>query len=304
MNSFDYVLYLKAKKTVDDRALNRLVLEEMAKYISSVESSKAGSSPQILELAAGAGTMLQRLVEWNLVRNVRYTMLDIQASYIEQAKAHTCAWAKECGFDVRNLSDKVYLHRREQTIEIDFVVADVHSFFADNKTSSYDLVIANAFFDLVDASSLLPQIFSSLRNGGGFYFSINFDGETIFLPEVDSTLDQQITKDYHDSMNQQKVNGRSVSGTRAGRNLFIDIRNAGGNILKAGSSDWVVFPQQGNYLAKEDFFLECILRTVEETLGDNQSYDLSSWLAKRHQQIKDKELIYIAHQLDFFGVYP
>ena len=54
--SLDYARYLAAKTTVDDRALNRHVLAELCRLM------RAGA-PRLLEVGAGLGTMVARLMD-------------------------------------------------------------------------------------------------------------------------------------------------------------------------------------------------------------------------------------------------
>ena len=56
----DYARYLAAKTTVDDRALNRHVLAELRRIMPA-------GAPRVLEVGAGLGTMVARLMDWGVV---------------------------------------------------------------------------------------------------------------------------------------------------------------------------------------------------------------------------------------------
>jgi hypothetical protein len=80
------------------------------------------------------------------------------------------------------------------------------------------------------------------------------------------------------------------------------LRAAGGEILAAGSSDWVVFAPEGVYPADEAYFLHFIIDTVRGALdGAIAPERIDAWASARHAQIERDILVYIAHQLDFFG---
>ena len=111
----------------------------------------------------------------------------------------------------------------------------------------------------------------------------------------------QIIADYHRVMDQQRPEGRRVTGTRTGRYLLTQIPSAGAKIIAAGASDWVVFPHDQKYAEQEDYFLHSIINTISDTLHEQTSYPIKSWLDERHQQINRGELVYIAHQLDVLG---
>jgi hypothetical protein len=111
-------------------------------------------------------------------------------------------------------------------------------------------------------------------------------------------LDAQIEALYHQSMDTRPSGGDS----RAGRHLFAHLEQAGAQILSAGASDWVVYPHGGEYPADEAYFLNYILGFFESSLGDHLELNqvaFRDWLQKRREQVDRRQLIYIAHQVDF-----
>jgi len=292
---FDFTHYLAAKKTVDDRALNRPVLEQL---VINLPEQTVAAPLHVLEVAAGIGTMLERLLEWDVLTNVVYTALDQQATYLAEAARRLPQWAAQQGFQVESTSPQQFkLQRAGQYITVNLVAADLFDFMrlAENQ-GQWDLLIAHAFLDLVDLSVALPQILGLLKPNGLYYFTINFDGETILLPQIQ--WNTEVINNYHWAMNQPQ----KVGGTRSGRMLFPQLQAAGAQILAAGSSDWVVYPHHNGYLHEEAYFLHCIIDTIEATLHGKTPLNLTAWLAQRHAQIERGELIYIAHQLDFCGI--
>jgi len=143
-----------------------------------------------------------------------------------------------------------------------------------------------------------------LKPGGLCYFTINFDGATIFEPVIDPALDAQIETLYHRSMDERITDGQPSGDSRSGRHLFHLLPRAGVEILAAGSSDWVVFGRGGSYPADEAYFLHAILHFVEVTLTGHPELDqkdFARWMTERRRQIAAGELVYIAHQMDFVG---
>jgi hypothetical protein len=121
---------------------------------------------------------------------------------------------------------------------------------------------------------------------------------TTFEPTIDHALDAKIERLYHESMDKRATGGDSKSG----RHLFGHLRDAGVKILEAGSSDWVVYAQDGRYAEDEAYFLHFILHFFEESLKGHAELDrtrFADWLKERHAQIGRGELVYIAHQMDF-----
>jgi hypothetical protein len=101
--------------------------------------------------------------------------------------------------------------------------------------------------------------------------------------------------------------GRPSGDSRAGQHLFGQLKAAGAEIVQAGASDWVVFSGKAGYPQDEAYFLHFILHTVHQARAGRpelESGQLDAWIARRHRQVEDGELVYIAHQVDFFGRMP
>ena len=290
-DAFDFTRYLASKRTVDDRALNRHVWQKLA---DAVDGKLPRDRPlRVLEVGAGIGTMVERCVEWGLFSrsgfDVSYTAIDSEESNVEVARrrlAHLTS-GREAG-----------LRARLET-------ANLYDFAARRENRQrFDLIIAHALLDLLHLPTALPVLLQMVPPNGLFYFSINFDGATLFLPEVDPELDGRIEALYHRSMDTRTADGQPSGDSRTGRRLFHALRACGAEVLAAGSSDWVVHPVGGAYPADEAYFLGCILHFVEVTLREHPELDgseLEDWITLRRQQVARGELMYVAHQLDFFG---
>ena len=100
------------------------------------------------------------------------------------------------------------------------------------------VLIANAVLDLVDVRAALPGLLRLLVPGGVYWFTINYDGETIFAPG--HPLDDQVMRAYHCDMDERIRYGLPAGESRTGRGLFHHLRDARAPALAAGSSDWVV----------------------------------------------------------------
>jgi len=186
---------------------------------------------------------------------------------------------------------------------IEIVASDLDGFLASEFTP-FDLVIANAFLDLVDLPAVLPGLSRLARRGGLFLFSITFDGLTAFEPETDADLDCRVVDLYHRTMDERIVNGKPSGGSRCGRHLLTLMPACGYRIIAAGSSDWIVHPRDGGYPAEERYFLSCILTFFEESLSARKELpkaELRRWLDLRRAQLAAGELVFLAHQLDILA---
>jgi trans-aconitate methyltransferase len=304
--TYSFARYLAAKKSVDDRALNQRVLQTLTRALSEIPSR---SPLRVLEVGAGIGTMVERLLDWRVLKNATYTAVDGDPQIIGEACRHVPDWATSYGYDLKAQGpEKMSLRKGAQNILVEFETIAIADFaLRERGQRSWDLLIANAFLDLVDVPSTLPLLFSLLRPGGLFYFTINFDGDTIFQPEIDPMLDIQITALYHETMNRRVISGKPSGDSCTGRHLFASIRACGAELLDAGSSDWVVFAGSNGYPEDEAYFLHHIIHTIHTSLNGHPDLDadlLASWTRERHRQVERATLVYIAHQLDFLGRVP
>jgi SAM-dependent methyltransferase len=294
--SSGYARYLAAKTTVDDRALNRQVLAELRRLMPA-------GAPRVLEVGAGLGTMVARLLDWGVVGAGEYVLLDADRQLLDCSRRWLRDWAATRAVPCGLLPDGVQLG----DLRVRLVHAELGGYLEAAHREPADVLIASAVLDLVDVPAVLPGLLRLLVPGGVYWFTINYDGESIFAPG--HPHDDQVMRAYHRDMDERIRYGRPAGESRTGRRLFQHLRDAGALALAAGSSDWVVYPApDGNYPADEAYFLRSILTTIRDALRNRQDWvdpaQLADWLAVRCQQLAAGELVYIAHQLDFVGHWP
>jgi hypothetical protein len=292
----DYARYLAAKTTVDDRALNRQVLAELCRLMPA-------GAPRVLEVGAGLGTMVARLMDWGTVRAGEYILLDADRHLLDRSRRWLSDWA--AARDMR--SDLMPDGLRVGDLRVRLVHAELGSYVEAAQEALADVLIANAVLDLMDVPAVLPGMLRLLTSGGIYWFTINYDGETIFAPA--HLHDDQIMQAYHRDMDERFRYGRPAGESRTGRRMFHYLRAAGAPALAAGSSDWVVHAgPDRKYPGDEAYFLRCILNTIQNALHNRRDRVepavLADWLAERGRQLAAGELVYIAHQLDFVGRSP
>jgi len=303
MTSFDeasmtsgYARYLAAKTTVDDRALNRHVLAELRRLMPA-------GAPRVVEVGAGLGTMVARLLGWGVVGAGEYILLDADRQLLDDSRRWLRDWAAARGLRSELLPDGL----RVGDLRVRLEHAELGRYLEAAHGAQADVLIANAVLDLVDVPAVLPGLLRLLVPGGVYWFTINYDGESIFAPG--HLHDDQVMQAYHRDMDERVRYGRPAGDSRTGRRLFQYLRAAGAPALAAGSSDWVVSAgPDGNYPGDEAYFLRSILSTIQNALRSRQDRvepaNLADWLAARGRQLAAGELVYIAHQLDFVGRSP
>ena len=276
--AYSFERYLQAKQSVDARAFN---LRTWQAFVNAL-AGRSGQSTPIVEFGAGTGSMAERLLSSLPNQSIDYTLIDQDSTLLKSAE--------------KTLKELPAVLNGSASINM--VTSDAAQWLRDSATTvSVDVYVAHAFMDLVVIDGFLDQMLPLLNTGGLLYFPINFDGLTLFEPQIDAEFEQHILSLYHQSM----------QNSHSGRDLLHSMMARGIQILETGSSDWIVYPRQNAYPADEAYFLLHILKFFENELSGKATLDQArfrSWLDQRRQQIAAGELVYIAHQLDILAQKP
>jgi len=251
--------------------------------------------------------MVERLLDRGLLQNAVYTAIDLEPENIAAALERLGRNVASQGYQVTASAGGLRLEPRPgQSLQVVLEAIDLYDFLErEQGRRLWDLLIAHAFLDLVDLPATLPRLLSLLGEGGFYYFTLNFDGATVFLPGIDAALDQRIEELYHQTMDQRLINGRPSGHSQTGRRLSRLLPALGATVLAAGSSDWLVLPGPEGYPADEAYFLHFIIHTLAGALQGHPHLPqnrFQDWLEERHRQVERGELIYLARQLDFLGI--
>ncbi len=296
----DFHRYLRAKRTVDDRSLDRRLVDRLR---DALASRGADGPLRVLEVGAGIGTMIERFLEWDVLPagRIAYTAVDVDEATVAAVPEHLSSWATDREIDASTQGTSVELAGPDRTVTVETVAAEATS-FAARADRQWDLLVGAALLDLV-ALDRLETLLSALAPGGYWYFPITFDGGTRFLPA--HPADDAVERHYHRHMD-EKPGGDSRAGSHAlARLLSMDAATVDG----VAGSDWVVRPVDGRYPADEAYFLGHILETVATALEEidrGTALDderLGDWLSIRREHLETARLVYLTHQLDFLGRY-
>ncbi len=264
--------YLLAKRTVDERAFADAVQEAVW--------SRLPPAPRILEVGCGVGTTVPRLLEWGL-EAFTYRGVDLDERAIAFARD---AIPKELRREGRAV-DQTRTGFRTANATVEFAVGDALEFL--RTAPDADLIVGQAFLDLVPIEPTIEAIESALAPGGVAYLPITFDAGTHFAPPHPD--DQAVQRAYHAAIDE--IEGRE---SRAGRRLLVLLERRPGTLLAARSADWIVRPGDQGYPHDEQYFLERILSFVRSAVGPG----FEDWLETRSRQLAAEELVYVAHQYD------
>jgi SAM-dependent methyltransferase len=271
MEEFDFVRYLRAKRSVDDRAMNPRVWTRLEREVAAI-----ARPIDVLDAGAGVGTAAERMRDWSLIRagvRSRYCAVEPRTELLHEAR-HALATL---------------------TLDADFVASEIEEFASrEDRRERFDLVIAHALLDILDLESSLEALIRLLRRGGLLYLPITYDGHSSFEPA--RAEDEAVLSAYHGTMPRRGETGRL---------LYHGVRRRGLEVLEVGSSDWVVHPLDGAYPADEAYFLRFILATIDRaSRGKMPAQPLASWIAERRRQIDEAQLVYCAHQFDLLARLP
>jgi SAM-dependent methyltransferase len=290
--------YLAAKKIIDDQALNKEVWHKLAQELARYPETLP---LKILEIGAGIGTMIERIIDWGLIKgSVNYTASDSDPIQMAAAKGYLSSWAERKKHHIEWDGDQqARIYAPETTLKLTLRQARIEDLAAGSEPPhTWDLLIAHAVLDLIDFTAILPNLLKLLKDRGLFYTTCNFDGATSFSPPCSG--DEKIINHYHESM-EQRCFGTSVTGRR----LLFFLEEQGLDLLASGSSDWLIEPQGRDYSPEERFFLGVIIAMVEKELTTSPQHPpkSSDWIRQRRQQASAGTLSFSAHHLDMLARY-
>ncbi len=243
--------------------------------------------------------MVERLIEQSLVGRTLYTAVEPSPGYQRIAAERLEALAGRLGLRWSADGSHFRIDGPATSLGIAWLPTDLESL--DQEIGTYDVVLAHAVMDLLNLELAVPRLLSHLSPDGLFLLSLNFDGQTEFLPMVDPSMEERVIGAYHQSMDRRPGD---TGGSRCGRRLVQRLLQEKVSVLAIGSSDWWIHPLAGAYSGDEAFFLRQILSMLETSVGGSGVVDpeeLEGWMRDRHRQIDAAELIFSAHHIDVLG---
>ncbi len=305
MTDTDFHRYLAAKRRVDDRGLDRRLLERLSAGLAG-ETGDADTL-RVVEVGAGVGTMVERLLEWDLLPpgRTRYTAVDVNPDNVAAIRERLTAWAADRDVTAADTDDGLRLADGERTVLVEPVAAEATAYLGTGADGTDrvdrqepDLLVGMALLDVLGLDRL-ADLLAGLAPGGWYYFPVTFDGATRFTPA--HPADRAVERNYHRHMD-RKPGGDSHAGTHALGRLQTMARV--GWVDVAGS-DWAVRPVEGSYPGDEAYVIRHVLATIEEAVGEvtgpGFESTLAGWLDCRRRQLDAADLAYTTHQVDLLG---
>jgi len=270
--------YLHAKESVDERARSQRVRDRLLDGLPD--------APRIVEAGCGTGVTVSRLLDWG-VEDGQYRGVDTDPGIVAHARRVRPSICRRQGRAVHSTAEGWRVDGLDCRVRVGDALGRANEAFDDGA----DVLVAQAFLDLVDLDDALAACDRALSPNGLLYAPITFDGVSSFQP--DHRADRAVEDAYHAAIDAQP--GRD---SHAGRHLLDRLRD---DLLAVDSSDWIVRPRQGTYPADERYFLETILDFVADALADAAVPEADDWLATRREQLAAGKLTYVAHQYDLLA---
>lgn len=287
--TFDYVTYLDIKKAIDDRSLNPEVWQTMQDWVNN--KGAHANNFRILEIGAGIGTMIERLLDNFRPQNLSYNAVEPEPGFMPEAKKRLQRWATANALKFNEeKEDSWTLSGSNHVYRINWIVAEAEQLDTLLPANSCDLLIAHAVVDLLPVPVLMPRLLDKLNCEGAFYLSLNYAGETSFNPEHKD--DRSLLQSYNLDMDKRH---QSVAwqASQTGKMLGPWLREHGHQVLSEGSSDWLLGPEEGD-------FIENILDTINKALQGEK--ELTSWYRQRCLLLAQKALFLKITNTDYFGL--
>ncbi len=212
-----------------------------------------------------------------MLNQAEYTAVDFNGEVIASARQQFPSWAARQGYDVQTNPDRsLSFSRPGQRVRLHLVAQDVFDFIAWRQGQpGWDLLVAHAFLDLIDIPSSLPTLFQLCNPGGYFYFTINFDGATLFEPVIDPAFDELVQTLYHRTMDRAPDQWQALR-RQPQRSPFVSSskRCRGGDHRRRGLGLGCHSRARG-YPQDEAYFLHYIIETVRQALAGQAELDAS-----------------------------
>ena len=307
--NIDFPAYLDAKFAVDSASLNAALYERFCALLLE------HPDPRILDLGTGSGAMLRRILKLPLRGEVELSGLDQEVETLDVGWNRLQQALAEGGYEVQQLLSaaagkpsrpQLRARKRGISVRIEMIRGDLLEDRAIRRLGSYDCVTAHAVMDLLPLKPALQVIGSLLAPEGVFYATLNYDGQTVLLPEYEKTgVERWLIQNYNRAMERRRKRGRKTGGAWSGRRLYQALVDLNFRILGVGSSDWNLFPASGCYTGDQQLFLGALLSMIAreglEAAAGSRGIGRRSvldWHRDRLQDVARGRLCLIVHQLD------
>jgi SAM-dependent methyltransferase len=265
--------FLAAKFALDERSLDPRVQAELVRSLQRLPA------PQCLDLGAGTGASVRRMLEWRGPTPWSLTLVERDPGLLAFAQAQALQTLAVLGQAacaqhraIRSADGRIVLHFEARAVE------------SYRPAIRFDAVVAHAFLDLMPLGPMLARIRRWLSPEGLLYAAINYDGETALDPRhADAGFEAELLDAYNESMEARRIDGERTGGAYCGQRLRALLPQHGFAIVREGRSDWCIVPRSGGYRDRDEACLAVLLELIgsEAAHAGLDPHRLQRWRAER-----------------------
>jgi len=248
---------------------------------------------RILDIGSGLGANI-RYYGPLFSSSQEWTLLEIEPRLADDSLEELKAWASREGRSVRALPHGLSIENEDGEISIRMKQASFFDLKSSDDLGRYDLITANAFFDLIpqDRFAAFASILSSSHKP--LLATLNYES-TKFRPE--DRKDRDFIAQYESHMMRSRDIGPSMGPRCCAR--MNEILTALGYCVYAGKSTWKI-PAQDK--AMMNFMFGFLEDALGEMLGGSQERDeFDRWMKKKSALLERNRLELSVNHMDFFA---
>ena len=284
----DPIAWLEHRYDCDVQARNTSVEAKVLSFFKPHESVL-----HITDVGAGTGTNVCYYFS-KLNHQQEWTLIEQHGSLIQAARERLRKFATTQGYHWEEQPDKIQLVDGDKKATIRFVTGNVDHIEDFTNLEQTDVLVANAFFDLLSFDQFDTLIKKLASHNVAFLSTLNYY-ETSFYPFMEE--DHQIVRWYHMHMKRPQPFGIAMGADCCEE--MLDLLTKHHLMIEQESSQWHL--KRGSTTMQH-----YILHFIENALGElnltsAEQKLLNQWLGTRKEQLHDRTLEIIVDHNDIFA---
>lgn len=285
--SGSFIHWLETRYSYDVRARSKKVQQKAIDFFFGKNHLK------ILDIGSGIGANTKYLAP-HLSVNQEWTLLEIDNRLIETALHELSRWSAQKGWNVITAPNQRIIKRKHGEILVRMKNRSFYDLVSPDRIRQYDLVTANAFFDLIPSQSFTKFATALFLAAKPLLSSLNYI--SIHLDPEDKTDNKYIS--LYESHMMRKSKFGSPMGPRC-RGQMIKILTRLGFQVFFDESIWKI-PARDKIMM--DFMFDFFNQAISEMVSDTQKLEgFNLWKKNKLDLLKEKRLTMTVKHVDYFA---
>ncbi len=288
LNYNDPITWLEHRYDCDVQARNASIEKKLLSFFKPHESVL-----HIVDVGSGTGTNVCYYFD-KLNHQQEWTLIERHDPLLQAARKRLRKFADKQGYSWNEQSDQVQLVDKNKKATIRFVTGDVNHIETLTDLEEADVLVANAFFDLISFDQFDALVKKLAQHNVAFLSTLNYY-ETSFYPFLEE--DHQIMRWYHMHMKRPQPFGIAMGSDCCEE--MLDLLTKHHLMIEQESSQWHL--KRGN-TTMQHYILHFIENALAElNLTTDEQNLLNRWLNTRKEQLHDRTLEIIVDHNDIFA---